>query len=416
MIGDYPLLELFQGILLMIPYILLNPQYIVLYAVVLYLVYSQHKRIAGLEEMWYGRVLHSPKGVMLSAMGYGLLGGILGSFILVTLGITISRTDIIYLWPLAIILMFVHPRFICFSYSGGILALAYLIFGYPEINVPGVIGLVAVLHLIEAILVYLSGDEAKTPVYVRVEGEVVGAHLLQRFWPVPVTILIDASLTVHDVESSTAMPDWWPLIGPVGGGSPDLLLLMLPVIAALGYGDMAMSRISEVKVRESAIGLLLFSLGLLGLAIWAAFWSPAMWLAALAAPLGHELMIYLGKKREFQGAPRFGRQEGVLVVAVLSESEAESLGFMEGDIIKEINDEAVNTPEEIEAILSEGFLWKFRVLRGQQELLFHMHGYSKQCDNIYRFGLIPIPKKDDDIEVVDWQQRLFPWFKRNNSG
>ena len=98
----------------------------------------------------------------------------------------LSEAGLWYVWPLALLLMLMHPRYLCFSYAGGIMALSSLLFGWPELNVPAVISLVAVLHMVEAVLIRWHGHLNPSPVYLRTgEGEVVGGLNLQKFWPCP---------------------------------------------------------------------------------------------------------------------------------------------------------------------------------------------------------------------------------------
>ena len=87
----------------------------------------------------------------------GMLGGLLGSLLMITVGITVDTRILGPLLAVALLLMLIRPRFICFSYAGGLLSLSYLVFGWPVVDVPQLMGLVAVLHWIEAILIALTG-------------------------------------------------------------------------------------------------------------------------------------------------------------------------------------------------------------------------------------------------------------------
>ena len=85
-----------------------------------------------------------------------LLGGVLASYIMVFVGLTLSDSGLIYLWPLAILLMFIDARFLCFAYAGGLLALSSIALGWPEVSIPQLLGLVAILHFAEAVLILVS--------------------------------------------------------------------------------------------------------------------------------------------------------------------------------------------------------------------------------------------------------------------
>ena len=141
------------------------------------------------------------------------------------LGISINDLGILYLWVLAVLLMLINPRFLCFSYAGGLLALFSLFTGYPKLNIPALMGLVAVLHLVESALILASGHSGSLPVYVRNRfGRVVGAFNLQKFWPVPLAIIAIGYIG----PQLPRMPGWWPLLGtgcPLGACSRSELYL-----------------------------------------------------------------------------------------------------------------------------------------------------------------------------------------------
>src|SRR5690606_17698617 len=70
-------------------------------------------------------------------------------------------------------------------------------------------------------------------------------------------------------DMTLAMPDWWPLIKPHAPPAPNTsyVYVLFPVIAALGYGDIAITRVPRVKARRTAGLLLGYSLVLMALAL-----------------------------------------------------------------------------------------------------------------------------------------------------
>lgn len=53
------------------------------------------------------------------------------------------------------------------------------------------------------------------------------------------------------------MPNWWPLLQPLTEPGPGMVLLFmtLPIVAALGYSDIAVSSTPRTKSRWSARNL-----------------------------------------------------------------------------------------------------------------------------------------------------------------
>ena len=136
-----------------------------------------------------------------------------------------------------------------------------------------------------------------TPVFVKDERYgIVGGFSLQEFWPVPIMLLtvITGDFPSIDVVQ---MPDWWPLIRPPAHilQNTQAIYLMLPVVAALGYGDIALTKTPKNRCKSSAVNLLAFSCILLLLSVLASRYM-VFTLAAIFAPAGHEFLIITGKK------------------------------------------------------------------------------------------------------------------------
>jgi integral membrane sensor domain MASE1 len=103
---------------------------------VVLLVWTQYRRMLKTKEAIYG-LQDSALRVSLIALVYGIIGGILGSFLMILFGVTINGVGVAWLWVIALVLMLISPRLLCFSYAGGVLAIISLIFGYPQVNIPG---------------------------------------------------------------------------------------------------------------------------------------------------------------------------------------------------------------------------------------------------------------------------------------
>ncbi|WP_148135180.1 PDZ domain-containing protein [Candidatus Formimonas warabiya] len=323
------------------------------------LVAFQYRKMQQSKEAWFGISGEPVWPHIGAAVLSGLVGGLAGSFLMVFVGVNLADIGIAWLWPLAIVLMLVHPRFLCFSYAGGLISLSYLLFGFPQVNVPQLMALVALLHLVEAILIFISGHVGAVPVYLKNrKGHVIGAFNLQKLWPIPIVALAAVSLPPDQLAgASINMPDWWPLLKPAGAALPDqLTYVMFPVMAALGYGDLAATSRPQEKTRRSAVYLFMFSFVLLGLAVAASYAGGTAFLAALFSPLGHELVIWLGQREELSGDPLYIQPEkGVLILDVLRNSPAHQLGLASGDIILHINGAEVNGKGDLAAALEESW-------------------------------------------------------------
>lgn len=289
----------------------------------------------------------------------GLGGGLLGSFLLIAVGLNLNDIGIIWLWPAAVLLLLIHPRFLCFSYAGGLVSLVSIFFGLPKVDIPQLMALVAILHLVEGMLILFSGHLGATPVYTRNKaGRVIGAFNLQTFWPIPLValaaVIVSPSGTMSELVN---MPSWWPLIRPVHfAGTAQTVYQLLPVVAAVGYGDLAAASQPREKSRRMAINLFIYSICLLGISVFASHRPQLTLLAALFGPFGHELVIRLGTKGEMTGKPLYIQPDrGVMVLDVWPDSPAWLLGLRTGDIILDVNGVSVNCKEDFLDALENSF-------------------------------------------------------------
>ena len=341
-----------------------------LFWLVLILVYTQYKRSIRMEQQLFGRAKNNPKKLTLISLGCGILAGLLASFLLVFLGISIVDVGILYVWPLLIFLLLFHPRYLCFAYAGGIVSLFSLLLnalaeyqpaileigileGIAGISVPGLMAIVGILHFTESILIYLSGHIGPSPIYLKHRNNgVVGGFSLQKFWPLPLVGLWAMGVPegTAETEAMLSMPDWWPIVGgaPEPAEGEQLVYTMFPLVAGLGYGDMSIASNPKEKSKRSALFLFIYSVVLIAASVGSAFFSPLMWLAALIAPIGHEALIVLGNAMEFSRNPIYSQEgRGLKILDIMPDSLAEQMGLASGDVILHVNNVSINSKEDL---------------------------------------------------------------------
>lgn len=393
----FPFGDIFPMILVNIELMLREP----IFWLVVVLVGLQYRRMNSLRESIYGVPVKSNWSEVGTALVFGLVGGLLGSVLMVFIGVTLTGSGLMYIWPLAILLMLVDARFICFAYAGGILALCRIVFGFPQINVSQVLALVAVLHMVESLLIFFSGYLGAIPAFFRDRaGRVVGGFTLQKFWPIPIAALAFV-VGMNVPPGAVDMPEWWPLVKPGVRDAENIIYTLIPVVAALGYGDLAVARDPRSKSRVSAGFLALYSAVLLLLAVLA---DGSAWLgvvAALFSPLGHELVIHIGRKLEMAGPPVYVPSPyGLALLDVLPESPAWRAGMRSGDVILAVNGVPVRRRADLAAImyavnppLQVDYL-SGRSRRRRRELL--------SCGEGGNFlGFLPVPEGTEDAVVME---------------
>jgi len=352
-----PLVELLISVIKSYPGIFTSSTVIGLYLVVLALVSAQYGRVQAMEAKLYGEPRNKALGHTLVSLLLGLLAGLAASILLVMVGVTVSDSGVGFLLPIALFLFLWSPRFLCFSYAGALLCASYLIFGWPQVNVAAIMALVACLHAAESLLIRLSGDSCATPVYIDgKDGRTVGGFSLQRFWPIPIMVLY--LFKVPDVSALSGvinLPDWWPLIkAPEVAGVGTPVFTMMPVLAALGYGDMALSRLPKEKARLTARHLFLYSAILLGFSILASRWPAFTWIATLFAPIGHEVVIHVGNRDERERRPLYvSSADGLVILDTFKKGPAAKAGLDIGYTLVEAHGVTLTGRQDLDEVLAK---------------------------------------------------------------
>lgn len=379
----------FQSILT----ILFNP----LFWLIIFLIYTQYKKVSKLEYSLIGEEKATPKERVFSSFGVGILGGVLGTILISVLGVTIQIQDFKYILPLAILLMLINVRYLCFSYAGGIISISSLLFGFPKVNVSSIIAIVAVLHFIESILIWIDGHNQPTPVFIEhdVYGT-VGAFTLQRFWPIPFAVLLVILTKLHGATDIN-LPDWWPLFISRNLDLDNITLQLTVVIAALGYGDIAISSSPREKARKSSIRLAIYSIALLVLAAISSYIYAFKYIAALFAPIAHEGLILYSQNEEKRRRPIYkNHSKGITVLDVKRDSVAEKMGIRPGHIIWKVNNYLINEKYDLMYILKQfpSYIW-VEVIdeKGQSNIL----EYTDYINGIGSLGAIIIPRNSATV-------------------
>lgn len=355
----FPFAEIGTMLLEQLPAYLFQPLPGLLFWAVVFLVLLQYKRAAEREQRQFGINKITPWREVLYSLAFGVAGGLIGSMLLVYLGVIfdMSGGDFLYLWVVSLLLAMWHPRYICFAYSGGLIGLSFLLFGWPRVNIAAILALIAVLHLVESLLIWMDGASAASPIaFRREQGDTVAGFSLQRFWPVPLAVLLLVPMPPEAMGPGVEMPDWWPLL-PVAAqlNLEDAAIGLFPVVAGLGFTDVAVARGATEKSRTTAGLLLLYSVVLLALAVAGAHSPWLLWPAVLFSPLAHEALIMISLRRELAAPPRFKQpDDGVQVLDVVPGSPAAGAGLASGSVIVEVEGMPVRTVGELREQLRLG--------------------------------------------------------------
>ncbi|AYD39385.1 PDZ domain-containing protein [Clostridium fermenticellae] len=392
-----------------IAFALTNPYYIIILTILGILLYRKNKRTTVMQKMIIGSPINSSLELTISQIVMGIFAGALASIIMSYCGIVFdenSPIDLIFL--LSIVLMFFNPKFICFSYSASLLGAISLILTYASyltqnqdlnfinLDIVSVMSMVAVLHFVEGILVFIDGNTGYIPVFTNKDGRIIGGFALQRYWIIPIAILF----MLHNVDpntlnsaSHTPMPNWWPILK--GSISTDVLknaiISLIPFYGVLGYNSVTFTRNKKQKAHMSGGITLLYSLILFGLARLAAFNIFFKILVIVFAPAAHEAMIILQRYLEVKGKPKYiSSEDGIMVLEVAPNSPANEMGIKTGDLLIEVNNMKIEDENKVFEAIREtsSFVWfKVKRVTGKiEDLTYNKMNPQK------RLGIVFVPR------------------------
>ncbi len=383
------------------------------YMAILFII-LQYTRQMRLERQLFAVKLRDWKGLALRAVGTGLLVGLGLSIVAAFIGASLSPSAVLWLWAVAALLMLVRIRYLCFAYSAGIITLLQWIIGFTplseradwlgamaaslaRIDAAGLLLLVALLHLAEALLVRLQGDRLSTPLFLEGKrGKLVGGYMLQGFWPVPLLLLAPVSTEAGGVAASATTLPWSSLLG--GAWSGGWTFVALPMI--IGFTEMTRSMLPEAKAKHAAKGLALYSI-VLGAAALAAWWQPMLLpVAAVVAILLHEALVWRSQAMEARREPLYVNDaRGLRILGIVPGTPAEAMGITVGEVLYKVNGVRVSTKEELYgALASNSAFCKLEALTVGGEPKFAQR--ARYAGEHHQLGVILAPDEQANFYAV----------------
>lgn len=340
-----------------IPSFFINP---FLY-IFLVMAWMQYRRQTLFERKLFHRRLTHPWEQWLHTVIHGLWAGLLASLIILGLGIVVQPFDLWVIAGLSFFFSLFHIQYFCFAYAGGLYVLLltaaklwpkgsemaivrWLWEPLSQANLPSVIGLIALFYLVESLLVRRNRGRGASPIYLNGKrGMLVGAYQLQKFWLLPLFLFVSVP---EGTEAALSIPSWWPMLLAGAGSGLSMSFVGFPIV--LGFSDLMMSQLPEVKAKRSAKSLFRFGFILLVLAFVSKWSIWAGGIAGLFALTGHSLLIRWNIWRQWKEAPIFVQLgKGVVVLSVLPDTPAEKLGILPGDILVKVNGVELNHSEDL---------------------------------------------------------------------
>ncbi len=385
------------------------------------ILHLKNRKVVTMQKIILGGSVNSSVELTLSQLVLGIIGGCVGSLILTGLGIVFNdNSGIWYLFIISILLAFIKPRLICFSYSGAILGFISIIFKGLSIIEPqlsNIIGLnidilylgtfIGVFHIIEGLLVMFDGDRGAIPVFTNKDGKILGGYALKRYWVLPIAVMIAVTMdnsTLSYATESIQNPDWWPVIKSSSGlallaGS---VISISPFYTMLGYSSVTFTRSKREKALSSGIYISIYGIILIAISQFAQFGILGEILVLAFMPFAHELMLKLQVKSEEKRKPKFvSDEEGLVILEISADSKVKEFGIDVESKVLSINDKSINSEGEVYSILKENLynaVLKIKDSKGIVKEINFRHNRTS------RLGILLVPRnvnKEDIVPVAD---------------
>lgn len=404
-----------------VAYVIVEPSLMVILILLGVMFFIKNRKLVVMQRMIIGDNVNSPLELTLSQIVLGILAGVLASLILSHFGVIFTENSgIEFLFMLSILLMFIKPRFVCFSYSASILGALSLIFTYFNIStsdgtnlfridIMSLMTFVGILHIVESLLVMIDGDRGSIPVFSNKEGKIAGGYALNRYWSLPVAIFIAFTITSASGAGteSIATPSWWPILRSdnILNIIKGMVLTLMPFFGILGYSSVTFTKTKRKKAVSSGVMILIYGILLTLVAQGARLGLVGEVIVIIFAPIGHEAMLLIQKKLEEKGEPLFISDErGISILEVVPYSKAYEAGMRAGDKIVTVNNSKIEDVKEIYKLVRESLYditFEIRNKSGQIKSVIFKHDNNKQL------GAVLVPKAVETDKVVSFENRNF---------
>lgn len=365
-----------------------------IYLVLIVFVWAQYSRTQVLERSAFGVKISSTALEWSISIGVGLLVGLVISVLLDLLKIEFSLQDALWVWGTMLILGLIDVRWTCISYAMVPLALAKWVVWVAAvkgvhlphwlsfttyIDLHSLLLLVGFAHIVEGILILSLARRNASPVFVQSRrGQIVGAFLLQHFWPIPLVVMSAGSI-------------------------------MMPLPILINWNEMAIEAMPKRIAQRAAPFVMLYGV----MVTLATLLLPATfgWLIALSITVGvlHELLSALLRHRSLSGTPLFVRpSRGVRVLTTVAGSPARRLQVMPGETVIKISGMSVNSSYDIHFALDQNPAYaKLEVqdMRGEVRFL----GTTVYDDAPHKLGIIAVPDEQARGYAQIYRMRVGRW-------
>lgn len=264
-----------------------------------------------------------------------------------------------------------------------------------NINIISLIALIGVLHIVEGVIVTIDGHKGALPVFAKRGNETIGGFALNRYYTIPMVLLVFLFKDQYYIGKEIAIGNWWPLLkGTLDNMQLESLFLsMIPVVAVIGYNSVTFTKSKRSKSFIS--GSLIFVFGCILVVISQLIIESYILqlIAVIVMPILHEIMIRYERYKEKNDKPMFfNEKQGIRVLEVGKNSLADKIGVKSGDILLTVNGDEIEDEISFPKLLKEcGSKIVLKLKRNDEKILEVAYDEISKSE---RFGIIFVPKKE----------------------
>lgn len=392
---------------------IIEPMHLVMLLVFGIIFYLKNVRIVSIQKMTLGEGLNTPLELTLSQIVLGILAGAIGSVILSVLGVTFSENSgIEFIFMISILSLFYKKKYISYAYSTAILSAIGIVLKFISnitevklflnIDVLSLMTFVGVIYILEGFLIIFDGSRGSIPVFTKKEDKIVGGFSFNRYWPIPIAILMVFTNSIAGEDSIYSnLSSWWPIINnkSIVPLLATAMIASIPLYGVMGYSNVTFTQEKKTKSLRCGIAILIYGISVFLVAQLASINILGQIIAIIYTPLAFEIIMRYEYRVENKGECLYvSDDEGIMVLEVTPNSPAYEVGIKRGDKIIEINGQNIRSEGDIfKAARDSIFKVPMKVKNNSGQVL----EYIIQPRN-KRLGVLLVPKmvkREDMFEI-----------------
>ena len=120
---------------------------------------------------------------------------------------------------------------------------------------------VGVVYILEGVLIIFDGSRGAIPVFTKKEDKIVGGFSFNRYWPIPVAILmIFTNSLVNEESIYFNVASWWPIINnkSIVPLLATAMIASIPLYGIMGYSNVTFTQEKKTKSLRCGISILIY--------------------------------------------------------------------------------------------------------------------------------------------------------------